>query len=108
MHWAHPPSGYHSLNLLVWALARFGGLDARTRGGTRRLLRCTDEQLDQLLSDATDLGLIEQRGASRRLTPAGTRLGAQTVEAVQESRARSRRPYRPYEGYLPREWQLDE
>jgi hypothetical protein len=113
--------GFFAVSVLLWALARFGPLTAKTRPGVRRALRRSDEELDSLVSYAAELGFVEPAdsdsedewrptAAARdsedewRPTAAGERFGAEMLIAVEESRADGRKPYRSFYSYLPDQW----
>ena len=100
--------GYYHTSVLVWALHRWGPLSTRNRPGIRRLLRRSEVQLDRIVASAAEYGLVQSHEGSWVLTAQGATFGAQMAAAVEEARVRSRRPYRPFEGYLPEAWSIGE
>lgn len=95
---------WYRTSVFVWALHRWGTLNDHNRPGVRRLLRCSDLQLDKLIAQAESYGLVRADDEGWILTRPGETFGSQVGAAVEEARLRSRTFYRPFDSYLPSEW----
>ncbi len=94
-------NGFYEVAQLSWLMERFGPVTSRTERAFLRFQGLSSSEFGRILADAQSLGFVEAHGASWQLTSRGRTLGLQMRSAMEEIAPHARKPYRPFDGYLP-------